>query len=1036
VQRQAIVGRLEAVREAVRSRLLPCSWLTLRSWLAPRLWLPWLYRTALLALVLGVWRYCLRAAWPFTIDDAGISYAYAKHLAEGRGPVAVVGGPWVEGYSNPLWVFLLLPFHWLGLDLPLVSKVLGVLLLALSALSGPSALAAADDRWRSRGALHALFALALACCVEIVVWTVSGLENALFWALLTGLAYLDTRERRDRRALGVSGLLAFGLCITRPEGLLYVVPWVALRLVQALRQPSDRRAALRALLLWLGPLLSYHALHLLIFRHWVPNTFLAKSSRWDWTDGVYYLTTNVRTSQLVYLWPLVALGLPGSPRLKLLLVWNCLAGVAFVLYAGGDWMPHGRFVSLFAPAALLLATAGIGNASRALAWAARGRVPRELLALLLGAASLGWWWQRQEPRLAQLARESWCHFCERISATRAVQRLSEQAQITHATLLTQDFGGPAWLSSELFQPIDFLGLCDRNVALLRRDMVAHRGHLSTDFRFLQYLFHEQPSAPTWLSLPRNFWPQFDHSPEYLWDYFRVDGRLVPRARGSYFALHRGELVDYFPPVPRAEFRPLAANLVLIGAVSFADVSVAQEPASTSPVAGRALEQEGAPRVAPGVRVRTLLSVVRRGRLTGDEALELSIEAAGERVRSAPVPLWRGLSDLPHQLSRGEPLHVELTLELPRAPAATYRMQLGASRLADARAGREPTWLELEPLIAGAALPLERRRLPRYPAALPPALEPELRELRPAVTLAIEQRRRFGAAAPPDTVLLRRLIELGQSYEARAKGDPAFTPRAYLAYVWATQLEPRAWERLSDAIFRVRQTAVDDEHQMELALLQRYYASGDQQTLAGLIAFYLSQQRLEEARYFSQFRPADASPAETWASLARALEALAAAAPGATGAAQALELVARDPLGGALDFEAPALAGWQGDTAAYLAGPQGPLRILSELRGQHGQGVLSSLSAGDAGRGTLLSPPFALQGRTLSLLIGGGTSKQRVGVELLVDDVAVRTTSGTDSDYMYPELWDVSEYQGQSARLRVFDASKNAHVLVDRVLLWN
>src|SRR5262245_31391743 len=72
----------------------------------------------------------LRAVWAFTIDDAGISYAYAKHLAEGDGPVAVVGGPWVEGYSNPLWVLLLIPLHWLGVELPVAAKLLGALLFA------------------------------------------------------------------------------------------------------------------------------------------------------------------------------------------------------------------------------------------------------------------------------------------------------------------------------------------------------------------------------------------------------------------------------------------------------------------------------------------------------------------------------------------------------------------------------------------------------------------------------------------------------------------------------------------------------------------------------------------------------------------------------------------------------------------------------------------------------------------------------------------------------------------------------------------
>ena len=44
---------------------------------------------------------------PFYIEDAGISFAYAKHFAEGEGFVTYPGGERVEGFSNPLWTFIL-----------------------------------------------------------------------------------------------------------------------------------------------------------------------------------------------------------------------------------------------------------------------------------------------------------------------------------------------------------------------------------------------------------------------------------------------------------------------------------------------------------------------------------------------------------------------------------------------------------------------------------------------------------------------------------------------------------------------------------------------------------------------------------------------------------------------------------------------------------------------------------------------------------------------------------------------------------------
>ena len=43
--------------------------------------------------------YCIPQ--PFYIEDAGISFAYARNLVEGDGLATYAGGPRVEGYSNP-----------------------------------------------------------------------------------------------------------------------------------------------------------------------------------------------------------------------------------------------------------------------------------------------------------------------------------------------------------------------------------------------------------------------------------------------------------------------------------------------------------------------------------------------------------------------------------------------------------------------------------------------------------------------------------------------------------------------------------------------------------------------------------------------------------------------------------------------------------------------------------------------------------------------------------------------------------------------
>jgi quinoprotein glucose dehydrogenase len=72
---------------------------------------------------------------------------------------------------------------------------------------------------------------------------------------------------------------------------------------------------------------------------------------------------------------------------------------------------------------------------------------------------------------------------------------------------------------------------------------------------------------------------------------------------------------------------------------------------------------------------------------------------------------------------------------------------------------------------------------------------------------------------------------------------------------------------------------------------------------------------------------------------------------------------------------------------------------------------------------------------MSLLVGGGAAKQKVGIELLIDDHIAFTASGNDSDNLLPIFWDLTPYEGKRARLRVFDKSPRHHLQIDRILLW-
>src|SRR4029450_6903319 len=64
--------------------------------------------------------------WRVTLDDAFITFRYARHLAEGYGLGAWNRtGEHVEGYSSLLWTLLLAGAAWLGVDVRIAAKVFG-----------------------------------------------------------------------------------------------------------------------------------------------------------------------------------------------------------------------------------------------------------------------------------------------------------------------------------------------------------------------------------------------------------------------------------------------------------------------------------------------------------------------------------------------------------------------------------------------------------------------------------------------------------------------------------------------------------------------------------------------------------------------------------------------------------------------------------------------------------------------------------------------------------------------------------------------
>ncbi|RZQ64547.1 hypothetical protein [Amycolatopsis suaedae] len=328
------------------------------------------------------------------VDDAGITFAYARMIASGEGPVLQPGAPVVEGFSNPTW----LAVHVLGRVLGVFDQG-GVVLGIPDYVLFPKAVAwlccvgtliacavAARRVFRRAWMVTAVVGVALAANPSYVVWSFSGLENSLFamavcWlAVLLFVATLDGNLPTWRIAVG-AGVIAAFILLTRPDGAIYVLAY-PLALVTCARQHvvADRvRAGLLSMAVFVVPVGAYLGWRLAVFGKLLPNTATAKEQDLPGFHDVVRLlelAEYVGVFMAVAFVVLVAYALvnPSWWRagLHVLLIVLVLGAAAFVILEG-DWMAWYRFatpvwVLATLTAALLLArlaTTGRGIAAAA-----------------------------------------------------------------------------------------------------------------------------------------------------------------------------------------------------------------------------------------------------------------------------------------------------------------------------------------------------------------------------------------------------------------------------------------------------------------------------------------------------------------------------------------------------------------------------------------------------------------------------------------------------------------------------------------------
>ncbi len=430
--------------------------------------------------VAGVRTFCL-------FDDAMISMTYAKNLVHGYGFAWARYGHPVEGFTCPLWTFLMVPVHLLPIGLQKTSLVIQLASLACLVLDVVAvrrlvlrhfafAEGSGGRTWLPAAALTAFY-------YPLDHWALQGMESGL-QALLVVLAVdlaLSITSRGERRELALCAVLAAAYLVRMDMALLVVVAlaWVALHGgVSRARLP--RWGAGLALLLAVAG--GYELFRWLYYGDPLPNTYYLKLAgiplevrllRGAWAFGRFAAPLSV---------PFVALAAgvawvarpSGTDRRVLLPAAVVLAYFAYSIYVGGDaweWRRVGanRFVCFVMPLVFVLFNAllnrvlharGAGPSGRRAAWRT-GLVASAAATLVLLVLADGLWdgagWRRVAVRELPLNVFGQTRFTRKTLALERSGWLAPDARVAVVWA-----GIPGYFST--WQLVDMLGYNDRWVA--------------------------------------------------------------------------------------------------------------------------------------------------------------------------------------------------------------------------------------------------------------------------------------------------------------------------------------------------------------------------------------------------------------------------------------------------------------------------------------------------------------------------------------------------------------------------------------------
>lgn len=460
------------------------------------------------------------------VDDAGISFAYARNLASGYGLVAQPGLVPVEGYSNPLWVLALVPFFLANaFDVVVVPKLLAQICVA----AGFVVYYRAAAQQLSSGRQIAVAGLSLAALQSgLVIWCVSGLENGLYVLLLLLLATIISSPGLEHGV--AAGMTASAIAMTRPEGLVFSL---AYPVTAWWKQPLDR-GVLKALRQYVSgfmpPLAAFLVFRMYYFGDLLPNTYYAKGGpTWRSLGGAFLdldltgkagdltvAVTGVRAGAGLLVLAAVSLffvrrSLKENPLFLAVSVMLALSAVVYILLPY-DWMTEYRFATPFLVFFYLWFSL--------VAWCATERIravsAHRTIAFAVVVVSVGVLTACVTiPRSAAFARSPVIPITEVIETTRRFEKLASIAGVPSASVMIADVGGA--LFSGRIRVYDLGMLSDRTIA-----RALGEGTRAQDrSMFYEYVF--ETARPTFIATRayHSWLARLDADPRFRRDYIAI-----------------------------------------------------------------------------------------------------------------------------------------------------------------------------------------------------------------------------------------------------------------------------------------------------------------------------------------------------------------------------------------------------------------------------------------------------------------------------------------------------------------------------------